>query len=270
MSFPEAEVMRSLSSKVVKNNQITYGMPYQIRIPYNLQRLADQSMLSQNIEDTVSSHEFHGEDEPLPSPEEILEQARKECDILLNEAQQKADQLLEQTIAEAERKSRELQEEAWQKGYAAGVESANTQYEAILGEAERIRESASQEHDAILASLESEVLELVMKITRKALAGELATNKEIIIQLVQDSLPGCSNKTGAVLKVSPADHDYLNQHIDQLCETVEGADELEIKRDSTLKPGDCIIETQMGSVDAGVNTRLEKIEEAFREELEGK
>ena len=266
LSFPEAEDMKSLYNKVFKNNQVTYGRPFQVNVPFNIQNIVhiDTDSDDEVTENVDAIHEL-----PL-EPEDLLENARQECDLLIKEAGFEADRLLEQARLDAEKKAADLMEEAWQRGYAEGMEAANAQNESILAEAEQIRQSAAQEHESILQGLEAEMVELVLKIAHKAVAGELATNRDVILQLIGDALPNCSNKNGAVLKVSPADCDYLNDNNDKLITIAEGADGLEIKKDSSLKPGDCIIETPLGSVDAGVNTRLDKIEEAFREQLEGR
>lgn len=251
-------------NKIFKNNQVTYGRPFQVKIPINLQNIAVLDTEDETSEDAFDDCEL------TPEPEDLLEKARQECDFIIKEAGYEADRLLEQARLEAEKKAEGLMEEAWQKGYAEGMEAACTQNECILADAEQIRQSAAQEHDTIMAGLEAEIVELVLEVARKAVAGELATKREVILQLIEDALSNCSNKNGAVLKVCSSDCDYLNDNKEKLFTEVEGADGLEIKKDSTLKPGDCIIETLLGSIDAGVSTRLDKMEEAFREQLEGK
>lgn len=253
--------MKLLYNKIFKNNQVTYGRPFQVNIPLNIKHIV---VLDTEAEDADDDFELP------PEPKDLLEKARQECELIIKEAGFEADRLLEQARLEAEKKAEGLLEEAWQKGYAEGMEAAFAQNEDILAEAEQIRQSAAQEHDSIMAGLEAEIVELVLGVARKAVAGELATNRDVILQLIGDALINCSNKNGAVLKVSPSDCDYLNENKEKLLAMAEGADELEIKKDSTLKTGDCIIETPLGSVDACVNTRLDKIEEAFREQLEGR
>jgi flagellar assembly protein FliH len=266
LSFPEAEEMKSLYNKVFKNNQVTYGRPFQMKIPLKMQNIVHED----NDYEDGTAENADIDNEITPEPEDLLEKAKNECDLLIKEAGLEADRLLEQARLEAEKKAESLKEEAWQKGYAEGMDAAGAQYESIISEAEQMRQSAAEEHESIMAGLEAEMIDLVLGIARKAVAGELTANRDVILQLIKDAVPNCSNKNGAVLKACPADYDYINDNREQLLTLVEGADELEIKKDCTLKPGDCIIETPLGSVDAGVNTRLNKIEEAFREELDGR
>lgn len=265
LSFPEVEVTRLLYNKILKNNQVTYGMPFQVKIPIRLQNIAQEV----DYKGDGSDEDAGDEDAGTPSPEELIEKARSESELIMKEASLEADRLLEQTRLEAEQNAEMIAEEAWQKGYSEGMEAARLQNEAILEESEEIRRSASEEHDSIMAGLEAEVVELALGVARKVVSAELATNRDVILQLVKEALDSCSVKNGAVLRVSPMDYDTLNEDMDKLQTMAEGADSLEVKKDSTLSQGDCIVETSFGSVDAGVETRLNRIEEAFREQLEG-
>jgi len=252
--------MKSLYSRIYKNNQIIYGRPYQVKTPENLLKYIEQA------EDDEQSAEYQAE---TSTPEELLENTKQKCDMLIKEAQLEAERLIEEAKAEAKRQSDSIAEEAWQRGYAEGMEAAEKQNRELLEEAERIRDSAIAEYESMMNNMEQDMVNLVLDVSRKAVASELSLNKSVIIQLIRDALSKCSNKNGAVVKVCPEDANYLKEHMDDLLTEAEGADEVEIKADAKLKQGDCIIETPIGNVDAGATTRMDKIEAAFREELEG-
>ncbi len=253
--------MKSLYNRVFKNNQITYGRPYQIKVAEDLRHYSQANVQEVNDEeDFVNSSD----------PEIILKNAKRKAELLLQEAQLEADRLMQTSREQAQERAENIAEEAWQKGYAEGMEAAAQQNRSLLEEAELINRNAAEEYESQMNSMEADMVSLVIDVARKAVAGELATNNEVIMQLVRDALPGCSGKSDALIKVSPEDADYLEENIGELYSEVDGVDNLEIKRDSALKPGDCIIETSLGSVDAGAATRLDKIEEAFIEEMSGR
>jgi len=250
-----------LYNRVFKNNQVTYGRPYQIRLPDNLMKYVDDAG---NIQESTE------EESSETSPEELLKKAEKKAEAIIAEAEAEAERLIEQARARAEEEARAIAEEAWQRGYAEGMDAAAAQSRSMLDEAEKIKRDAAEEYEKILAGMEADILELAVKIARKAVAGELKTNRDVILQLVSSALAECSEKKGAVIRVSPEDRDYLNENAERLAQLAEGADEAEIRPDAAMKPGDCIIETPLGSIDAGAETRLEKIEEALKEEYEGR
>ena len=83
--------------------------------------------------------------------------------------------------------------------------------------------------------------------------------------LVKQAFEKCANRENIVLKAAPEDHEFLVNNKDRLLSMVEGVGELEIKKDTSLKPGGCIVETLYGSMDAGIQIKMKKIEEAFRQ-----
>lgn len=254
--------MKSLYNRIFKNNQVTYGKPYQVQIPVTVHKLKIEEMDAEEAETDEQPESI--------DPEEMLENTKHKCELMTREAELEAERILEEARQKAAGEAQKITEEAWQKGYAEGIDAAAEQSRDIIAQAEEMRNEAQREHEEMIAGMEEEMLDLVMAVARKVVAGELATDREVIVRLIRDALPKCSNKEGAILRVSPEDADRLAEDREGLLSGIEGADSLEIKKDSTLHEGDCIIETKLGSVDAGVDTRLDKIEEAFREELQGR
>lgn len=251
--------MRLLSSKIFKNNQVTYGMPFQVRIPLTLQNLKLQE--EQEVEECMEETE---------RPETILEKAHEEAALIIKEATFEARRVMEEAYTEAKEKVAAMEEEALQKGYSEGTEAAQQEYDRLIAEAERIKENARVEHDDVLCSMENEMIELVLDIAKKVIGQEMCVNKDNIISLVKDAIDKCSNKSGIVLKVASEDYEYLKDNMDRLKEVAGCIDDLELKQDLSMKPGSCVLDTLFGSMDAGVQTKLMKIEEAFRELMEGK
>lgn len=251
--------MRSLYSRIFKNNQVTYGRPFPIKVPISLQPPVEEE-----------PEEEEPELEETESPESLLEKAKEEAALIIKEAEYEAARVVDEARAEAEGRTRATLEEAWQKGYGEGMDAAKEQYASIIAEAGEVRDSALAEHDEVLAGMEEEIVGLVTAVAAKVVGNELATNPDTVLYLVRQALDRCSNKNGLVLKVSPEDYEYIVENRDRLDALAAGSADMEIKRDPTLEQGACLVDTPFGSVDSGVQTRLQKIEEAFREILEGR
>lgn len=252
-----------MSSKIFKNNQVTYGMPFQVRIPITLQNLKQQD---------EGKGIFVTPDEPeiTDNPEEIIERAHKEAAVIIKEAEYEARRIMDDAYTEAKEKAAVMGEEAWQKGYSEGIAAAQKQCEDTIAEAEEIKARANEEHSEVLAGIETEIIDLVIEVSKKVIGSEIAINKENLIYLIKQAVNKCSNKKSIIIKVAPEDFDFLNMNREKLEEIIDCSDEMELKQDKSLKPGACILETPFGSMDAGVHKKLEKIEETFRELLEGK
>ena len=233
-------------------------MPFQVRIPLTLQNLKQQ-------EEPQGIFVTPDEQDTAEKPEDIIALARDEAAMIIKEAEYEARRIMDDAYTEAKEKAVVMEEEAWQKGYAEGLAAAQKQYEETISEAEAIKESAIVKHDEVLAGIETEIIDLVLDVAKKVIGTETALNKENLIYLVKQAIDGCSNKSSLILKVCAEDYEFLAGNRDRLMEMTEGIGELEIKKDISLKPGACILETPFGNMDAGAQTKLKKIEEAFRE-----
>jgi flagellar assembly protein FliH len=252
-----------LYNRIFKNNQVTYGRPYQIKIPAKLQNFNEEEEQDEDLH-------LQFESEEVESPEAILEKAREEAALIIKEAEYEAARIMEDAHAEAEKNTKAILENAWQKGYDEGNESAKEQYAGIIMEAEATRESAMEEHDKVLAGIETEIIDLVTEVSKRVIGAELSTNRDSIISLVRLALEKCSNKNNLVLKVASGDYEYLLENRDRFNMMVQGAGDMELRQDQSLEPGSCLVETPFGSIDASAQTRMRKIEEAFIDILEGR
>lgn len=235
------------------------GIPFQIKSPLNFETIKKaDSFESRNVE-----FEHHAKEES----EELIRKAREEAEYIIREAQLEAAKIMESAEEEISSTRAGIEQEAWQKGYEDGAEEAKRQYEDLIREAEMIREHAKVEYKEVLAGIESNVVDTVMEVARKVIGVEISFNKDDVLYLVKQAFEKCANKENIALRVSPDDYDYICDNKERLLSMVEGVGELEIKKDTRMKEGACIVETPYGSIDAGVQTKLKKIEEAFRQAI---
>jgi flagellar assembly protein FliH len=240
-------------------------MPFQVKSPINFNTI-------KKFNDAEQAAGIHKENDKLEICYEdeyrnIILKAKEEAETILSESQYEALRLIENTEAEVNENKKRIEEEAWQKGYGEGMKEAQRQYEGTLQEAEFIRENAKIEYKEVLAGMESDVVNTILEVARKVIGAEVSLNKENLIYLVKQAFEKCSSRENLVLKVSPDDYEFLTLNKDKLLSMVPGIGELEIKRDSSLDEGSCIVETPLGIVDAGIQIKLQKIEEAFRQTI---
>lgn len=243
-------------NKVFKNYQINVGSPFQIKQPVNIKIVPDEEDIEQNINDNNDA--VYEE-----SPEDILAKAREEAEIIIREAHYEAERIISNTETEIDQIKAKVEKESREKGFDEGYEEGRKQYEQLINEAEAIKEQAGAEYAEVLAGIESDAVNLVLDIVKKVIGDEVSTNKENILYLIKQAFQKCTSKNNAVLKLAIDDYDYVSANKDKLLSMVEGLSDVELKKEPSMKSGDCIIETPFGDVNAGVQTKLEKIENAF-------
>ena len=195
--------------------------------------------------------------------DEIISEANLRARTIIESAKREADSYYNRSREQSETEAADLREQARRDGESCGRAEGKAAYENLIAEAGRIRDEAEAEYARLLEGAEGDALEVVLDIAKKVIGEEVGCNRENLIHMIKDAFFHCTNKEDVVLKVAAGDYDYVLEHKDLLLSAVEGLDNMEIKRDLALEPGDCLIETPFGNLDAGVATRISRIEEAF-------
>jgi flagellar assembly protein FliH len=255
------------NNKIFKNNQVNVGMPFQIMTPITYQPPVRKSSLNFKL-DLEQSDEIDDFDYKAIG-EEILNKSKTEADFIIKEALLEAKEIISKASSDMEELRNKVIEEAEKEGFSEGITKAKYEYEQLLDEAQAIKVQAGAEYQQILDSLETDAVDTILDIAKKVISQELKC-KENILLLVRDAFDKCSKDRKAVLKLCAQDYDYINENKEELISVLERSEEIEIKKDLSLKDGGCIIDTPYGSIDASANAKFNKIEADFRSILDEK
>ncbi|MCK9239987.1 HrpE/YscL family type III secretion apparatus protein [Desulfocurvus sp.] len=162
-----------------------------------------------------------------------------EANALLEEARA----LYERITAEAH----EIFEAQKARGYEQGLE------EGRLEHAEKIFEVAAQSLD-FFEKLEHSVVRIVTDALER-IVGEM-DDKDLILRVVRSGLAIARNERRVVVRVCPEQAPAVEASSSELLRHFAGIRLLDVVADSRLKKNDCLVESEMGVVDAGVETQL--------------
>lgn len=176
----------------------------------------------------------------------------------LDDAKEEASSIIEKAKADAIAISQSIINDEIQKGYNEGIRRAEEQYEALLEELVLMKDKAYREYKEMLANSEKDVIEMAVMLAEKILATEIDKSNDYIIGLVQSTLEKAVNKKNITLKVSPHDYYMIQDNFKFISAKVEGFGEINIVSDDSLDKGSVIAETQFGTLDGSISTRLEQ------------
>lgn len=202
---------------------------------------------------------------PEEEAEAIIDAARAEAEKMINDAKNKADEMLKEAQEKIEQHMLEIEQKAKEEGYRYGEQLAREHYQTLLSDAEDIKKQAREVYKDTIAGLESDIIDIVIDVSRKIIGMELEHNRDAVISLIGQAIKGSSPSNGIVVRVCPDDYDYVSEKKDELLRYSEDIHEITIKKDNALNKGDCLIETGYGSIDASVETQLSAVERAFTE-----
>ncbi|HLG73567.1 MAG TPA: type III secretion system stator protein SctL [Chloroflexota bacterium] len=191
---------------------------------------------------------------PVPGamPSEILEEARREA---------------QQVLAEADQRAAEIERAAYSKGYeeglAAGRADGEQQSVEMLRQMAAIIDQATELHDTMLHEAETEMVALCLEIARKVVHTELRTNPDVVAGVVSDAVAKINGSPRVTIKVHPTQVDDLRTHWDEAFGPNYREKEWIIEGDDSVEPGGCVLETKYGSLDARIGTQFEQLQKTF-------
>ena len=174
-----------------------------------------------------------------------------EAENLLHAAREKAASMEK----EAEEAYLQKKEEGYQDGLEEGkLEHAEKMMETILSSVEFIE------------SIENTLVSVVNQAIRKII-GEL-DEKERIVQIVRTALSSVRGQQKVTVRVSPADEPAVSEALSAMTAASSGAAFLSIVADARLSKDACILESELGVVDASLETQLKALENAFHKKIQ--
>jgi flagellar assembly protein FliH len=127
-------------------------------------------------------------------------------------------------------------------------------------QAAELVESFGQERDRFLQAVEREVVELALAVAARILRREAQMDPLLLTGAVRVALGQLSGSTQVKLRVPPAE-------LELWAEAMALLPNLALKpigvAGEAMRLGDCVIETELGSVDLGIRSQLGEIERGF-------
>ena len=135
-------------------------------------------------------------------------------------------------------------------------------------------ETAAQMVDTVaagvdyLAGLENRIVDLVMHAVRKIIDG--FDDKDRVLGLVRKALSYAHSQKRVVLRVCPEDAEIMQEQLRDLLRDFPGIGILDLAPDPRLGKGACVLESELGLVDAGLDVQLAGIRKAFQRQLQSR
>jgi flagellar assembly protein FliH len=168
-------------------------------------------------------------------------------------------------LAEEARRSLEAGRE---RGRLEGRQAEQETQAAARAAADQLRvrqavellESFAQERERYLFAVEREVVELALAVAARILRREAHMDPLLLTGAVRVALGQLSGSTQVRLRVPPAQFDLWTEAIALLPNL---AVKPTVLPGEAMRLGECLIETELGSVDLGVRAQLFEIERGF-------
>jgi type III secretion protein L len=162
-------------------------------------------------------------------------------------------------IQEAEREAQELRMRAQQEFRGALDDGRRQGYEQGAQEAVHLLAEARALREKLVRETEPALIKIALKVAEKIIGHQLDSNKDEIAQIVGNALETVRQQRDIIVKVHPTDLKNLDAAKPHLIARLGRAKDIELRGDPSIKRGGCIIDTEIGTIDAQLETQLEQI-----------
>ena len=179
-------------------------------------------------------------------------------------SQRKQNEPAEVSLSEEELASRIS--EAFQNGLQEGKDLAERGLVNVFRALRTASESIHSVRDKVLRESEDELVKLVMLVARKVILREVFQDRTILSEVMRNALDGISERDEITVHLNPDDYALVSADRGNLLEGELITNRMHLKSDSTVLAGFCQVETEMGSIDAGLDAQLDEIYRRLLEE----
>jgi flagellar assembly protein FliH len=120
-----------------------------------------------------------------------------------------------------------------------------------------------KEYSEYKLELEPKMLSIIEDLVVKII-GVQKTSKDTVIHLIKCGLDEIELHGDLIIKVSSKDLDYVIERKHELTEELSEKIKVEILKDQQLEENECVIETEMGTIDCSLGTQLEGLLKELR------
>lgn len=196
-----------------------------------------------------------------PSEEEIQQMVEER----LQEANRQADEILNAAYREAEVIRQNAHEEGLRSGYEDGERKAAQAFQAMEAEIAQKADKLERDYEAKIAQLEPVFIDTVTDVYEQIFHADLMEYRDILVYLVEGIMKKSDEDTQFMIHVSPKDYEKVYERKAELLSKVQRENiRVEVIEDVTVADRQCIIETENGVFDCGIDTQLSELKKQFK------
>ena len=230
-------------------------------IPRHMLRLALKPEISEENEESPEDIIRSAQKKAKREAEIIISHAEIEANNIVREAEKRAGLIVMEAETRMTEESRRLYEETKNEAFQKGMDEAAAAGNNIRAEAQSVLDSALREQNEMRLALEPDAVNLITAIIEKLIGNAVDINPAVIVSLIRNGFAesGTSIKGTVTIRVSENDFAVVNNNIDEIDAAAGGMAEIEIVRDYSLGPNDCVIDTQYGGIDVSLTPQLKSL-----------
>lgn len=197
--------------------------------------------------------------EPVISPEEIRRMAQEEADDLLADARKQAEAIVTDADSEAEAIREEARNTGFEQGHQEGTAKADAELAALRSQMEEEQRQMEEDYRQKIQELEPYLVDIVSDVFEKVFHVHYDDKKEVLVYLIEKVILNAEGTREFQVRVSRGDYEFVEGDKDAIITQVGSSVQVEVMADASLQEHQCMIETDSGVFECGVDVQLENL-----------
>ena len=278
--FGTQPVVVGTNGRVIKSDdpEIDSVQPYMSDEEYQ-SKLASiikrEKLAEEKLKDAEEQSEIiiqSAEDEKKTTIDSANEVAKK----MIDDASERADRMLDDAEKEIKRATEQARKEGHAEGVQQGIEDGKKQGEDLVrqdmadiinqanAQAQHTLETAKNAAGEYMVQAEENIVRIILAGIEKILPQHFIDVPQVILPFVQNAVARVKDQKEVKVHVPAEAYDLVLMARDEFrAQLTDGTATLEVVADEALKPGDCVIETPNGGVDARLQTQIEIVKQSI-------
>lgn len=202
--------------------------------------------------------------EPVPTAEEILEEANKEKESILEDAKTQAMEMIENAKKEAEEIFTTAKEDGFQEGKLEAEKEIEQYKKQLIEEKNEEKNHFEKQYIEKLEKMEEELVDAMIPVFHKVFQVQFDDKKDIVLHLIKNTILDIGNHKEFHIRTSAENADFLNLHLEELKEKLGTDLTLDVICDASLTEDACMIETDTAVFDCSIDVELSNLEKDIR------
>jgi flagellar assembly protein FliH len=191
--------------------------------------------------------------------------AQQKAQEIIKNAQEQAQQLIQDAKVQQQKIESEAHTKGYEEGHAEGYRDGEGEVSRLIERMHTMLDAVMQRREEILRDTETQIVELVILMTRKVVKIISENQKSVIMSNVLAALKKVKGRGEVTVRVNLEDVKLTTEHIDDFIKRVENIKGMTVVEDSSVEKGGCIVETDFGAIDARISSQLTELENKVME-----
>ena len=188
-------------------------------------------------------------------------------DEILRRSMDEAEEIVRKAREEAEQIQREARAQGFEQGRNEGYNTGMREAATIVDAFTKLVEELSRIREDFYRNAEEEMIHLVVSIARVVIGRDVERNPSLVRNIIDKAIEQVQSREELDIKINPEDLAEAEQFRPELAKKVMDIDKVSFKGDPLITRGGCMVESNIGSIDARLETQLESVRESFLQAL---